>query len=289
MKGVNNMLVSMKEILSEAKDNNYAVGQFNMNNFQWVQATLKSAEKEKSPVIIGTTDSIVDYLGGFNLIVTTVKKMIDEMAITVPVVLHLDHAQTVIRCKEAVDAGYSSVMFDGSKLPLENNIALTKEVVEYARPKGVSVEAEIGSVGGNEDGLVGDVIYADPQECLHLVKETQIDVLAAALGSVHGPYKGEPKLGFAEMEEISNLIDIPLSLHGGSGIPEAQIRESIKLGHAKINVNTECSQAWAQTIREILTNDEELYNPKSILEPAMEAISDVVSKKIELFDSRNKA
>lgn len=283
------MLVSMKEILGEAKNNNYAVGQFNMNNFQWVQATLKSAAKEKSPVIIGTSDSIVDYLGGFNLIVTTVKKMIEEMNITVPVVLHLDHAQSVVRCKEAVDAGYSSVMFDGSKLSLEKNIELTKEVVEYARSKGVSVEAEIGSVGGNEDGLIGDVIYADPKECQRLVEETQVDVLAAALGSVHGPYKGEPKLGFTEMEEIANLIDIPLSLHGGSGIPENQIKKSIRLGHAKVNVNTECSQAWAQTIREILTNDEDLYNPKSILEPAMEAIRDVVTEKIQLFGSGNKA
>lgn len=283
------MLVSMKEMLQNAKDNNYAIGQFSMNNFQWVQATLKSAEKANSPVIIGSSDSIVDYLGGFNLIVATVKNMIKEMNITVPVVLHLDHAQTVSRCKEAVDAGYSSVMFDGSKLPLEQNIALTKEVVEYAQPKGVSVEAEIGSVGGNEDGLIGEVIYADPQECLRLVKETQVDVLAAALGSVHGPYKGEPKLGFAEMEEISNLIDIPLALHGGSGIPEDQIKKSIRLGHAKVNVNTECSQAWAQTIREILTNDQDLYNPKLILEPALEAISNVVSDQIELFGSSNKA
>jgi len=283
------MLVSMKEMLQDAKDNNYAIGQFNMNNFQWVQATLKSAEKANSPVIIGSSDSIVDYLGGFNLVVTTVKKMIEEMNISVPVVLHLDHAQTVSRCKEAIDAGYSSVMFDGSKLPLEQNIALTKEVVDYAKPKGISVEAEIGSVGGNEDGLIGEVIYADPQECLRLVKESQVDVLAAALGSVHGPYKGEPKLGFTEMEEIANLIDIPLSLHGGSGIPEDQIKKSIAFGHAKINVNTECSQAWTQTIREILTNDQEIYNPKLILEPALDAISDVVSYKIDLFGSNNKA
>lgn len=282
------MLVSMKEILKKAKENNYAIGQFNMNNFQWVQATLKVAEEEKSPVIIGTSDSIVDYLGGFNLIVTFVEKVMEEMKITVPVVLHLDHAQSVERCKEAIDAGYSSVMFDGSKLPLDKNIAFTKEVVDYARPKGVSVEAEIGSVGGNEDGLVGEVIYADPQECLRLVQETQVDVLAAALGSVHGPYKGEPKLGFKEMEEISNLIDIPLSLHGGSGIPENQIRKSIEYGHAKINVNTECSQAWAQTIRETLINDKELYNPKTILQPAYEAISEVVRKKIELFGSEDK-
>lgn len=283
------MLVSMSDMLKEAKANNYAVGQFNMNNFQWAQATLKSAEEMKSPVIIGTTDSIVDYLGGFNLIVTTVKKMVEEMDITVPVVLHLDHAQDVERCKKAVDAGYSSVMFDGSKLSLDENIKLTKKVVDYAHPKGVSVEAEIGSVGGEEDGLVGEVIYADPQECLRLVKESQVDVLAAALGSVHGPYKGEPKLGFAEMEKISKITDVPLALHGGSGIPESQIKKSIEFGHAKVNVNTECSQAWSQTIREILKNDKDLYNPRLILEPALEAISDVVKEKIKLFGSGNKA
>lgn len=283
------MIFSMKDILKHAKDNNYAVGQFNMNNFQWVQVTLRAAEKEKSPVIIGTTDNIVDYLGGFNLIVTAVKKMIEEMNVTIPVVLHLDHAQDVERCKKAIDASYSSVMFDGSKLPLEKNIEFTKEVVDYARPRGVSVEAEIGSVGGNEDDLISEVIYADPQECLRLVEETQVDVLAAALGSVHGPYKGEPKPGFAEMEEISNLIDIPLALHGGSGIPKDQIWRSIKLSHAKINVNTECTLTGAHTLREILTYDQELYNPKTILEPALEAISDVVKEKIELFGSGKRA
>jgi|SRR5699024_10663700 len=214
--------------------------------------------------------------------------MVKEMHITVPVALHLDHAQSVERCKEAVDAGYSSVMFDGSKLTIEENIELTKQVVNYAHDRGVSVEAEVGSVGGNEDGLVGIVRYADPKECLRIVEEANVDVLAAALGSVHGPYKGEPKLGFSEMKEISELTEVPLALHGGSGIPKEQIKKSIELGHAKINVNTECSQAWAQTIREILINDKEIYNPKTILQPAMEAISDVVEDKIELFGSSNR-
>lgn len=283
------MLVSMTEMLQEAKKNQYAVGQFNMNNFQWVQATLRVAEEKKSPVIIASSDSIVDYLGGFNLIVTVVKKMIEEMNITVPVALHLDHSLHVDRCKAAIDAGYSSVMFDGSKLSLNENIKYTKQVVDYAHPRGVSVEAEIGSVGGNEDGLIGEVIYADPKQCQQLVEETKLDALAAALGSVHGPYKGEPKLGFAEMKEISTLTNVPLSLHGGSGIPEDQIKKSIELGHAKINVNTECSQAWSQTIRDMLTNDPDLYNPKNILIPAMDAISDVVRGKIDLFGSANKA
>ncbi|AXI11211.1 class II fructose-1,6-bisphosphate aldolase [Oceanobacillus sp. 143] len=279
----------MKEMLKVAIENNYAVGQFNINNFQWAEAILRGAEEEKSPVILASSDRIVDYLGGFKLIASTVENMVREMVITVPVVLHLDHGLSVERCKEAVDAGYSSVMFDGSKLSIEENIRQTKEVVTYAHKNGISVEAEVGSVGGTEDGIVGGIRYADSNECLRLVQETDVDALAAALGSVHGPYKGEPKLGFAEMEEISELIGIPLVLHGGSGIPEHQIKKSIELGHAKINVNTECNQVWAKTVREILTNDQELYNPQSILVPGMEAITEVVKEKMRLFGSSNQA
>lgn len=282
------MFVSMKEILKEAKANNYAVGQFNMNSFQWVQAILRAAEEENSSVIIASSDRIVDYLGGVQMISSTVSKMVEEMNITVPVVMHLDHGLSVEGCKKAVDAGYSSVMFDGSKYPIDKNIELTKEVVEYAHDHSVSVEAEVGSVGGNEDGIIGGVQYADPNECLRLVKEANVDALAAALGSVHGPYQGEPKLGFAEMEAISQLTDVPLVLHGGSGIPNYQIQKSIELGHAKINVNTECNQAWAQAVREILVNDAELFNPQSILVPGMESITGVVKDKMRLFGSSNK-
>ena len=282
------MFVSMKEMLKEAKDKHYAVGQFNMNNFQWVQAILKAAEEENSPVIIASSDRIVDYLGGFELIASTVKKMVAEMNITVPVVLHLDHGLSVESCKKAIDAGYSSVMFDGSRYSIEKNIELTKEVVEYTHVRGVSVEAEVGSVGGNEDGIIGGVKYADPKECVRLVNEANTDALAAALGSVHGPYQGEPKLGFTEMKEISELTDVPLVLHGGSGIPENQIKKSIELGHAKINVNTECNQAWANTVRDILLTDRELFNPQSILVPGMDAIAEVVKEKMRVFGSSNK-
>ncbi|KPH77872.1 MULTISPECIES: class II fructose-1,6-bisphosphate aldolase [Bacillaceae] len=281
------MFVSMKELLNEAK-NKYAIGQFNMNNFQWVQAILKAAEEEKSPVIIASSDRIVDYLGGFRLIASTVEKMIEEMNITVPVVMHLDHGLSVERCKEAIDAGYSSVMVDGSKYSIEQNIKMTSEVVAYANRKGVSVEAEVGSVGGTEDGVTGGVEYASPIECERLVKESKVDALAAALGSVHGPYQGEPKLGFDEMKEISELTDVPLVLHGGSGIPDYQIKKCIELGHAKINVNTECNVAWAETVRQILTNDKELFNPQSILIPAMDAITEVVKEKMQLFGSSNR-
>lgn len=282
------MFVPMKEMLELAKANNYAVGQFNLNSFQWVQATLSAAEEERSPVIIASSDRIVDYLGGFRLIASTVKTIIEEMSITVPVVMHLDHGLTVERCKEAIDAGYSSVMFDGSKYPIDKNIELTKEVVDYAHQYGVSVEAEVGSVGGTEDGVFGQVKYAEPNDCLRIVEEAKIDALAAALGSVHGPYKGEPKLGFDEMKQISELTDVPLVLHGGSGIPEHQIKKSIALGHAKINVNSESNQAWVETIRDITMKNEGMFNPQAILIPGMEAITKVVKEKMKLFNSSNQ-
>ncbi|MGY4794664.1 class II fructose-1,6-bisphosphate aldolase [Lysinibacillus sp. FSL K6-0057] len=282
--------VTLKDLLPQAKKNHYAIGQFNINSFQWIEAILRAAEQQKSPVVLASSDRIVDYLGGFKLISATADRMIKEMNITVPVALHLDHGFTVERCMEAIDAGYSSVMYDGSKLPLKDNITTTREVVDYAKRYNVSVEAEIGSVGGTEDGVTSGIKYADPNECYQLVESTNIDVLAAALGSVHGPYQGEPQLAFDLMKEISeHLNDIPLSLHGGSGIPEHQIIQTIEYGHAKINVNTECNQAWAQAIREILTNNQNLYNPPDILKTGMDAIERVVFEKIQLFNSFNKA
>jgi 6-phospho-5-dehydro-2-deoxy-D-gluconate aldolase len=218
-----------------------------------------------------------------------VNRIVEEKKITVPVALHLDHGNSVERCKEAIDAGYTSVMIDGSHYSIEENIAMTKQVTDYARRHGVTVEAEVGTVGGNEDGLIGGINYADPQECLRLVQETNIDALAAALGSVHGPYQGEPKLGFAEMEEISELTNVPLVLHGGSGIPLHQIHKAIELGHAKINVNTECLQAWAKAVRNVLEKDKEVYDARAILTPGKEAVKETVKEKIREFKSSNKA
>jgi len=282
--------VSLKELMPEAKRNQYAIGQFNMNSFQWAQAILRAAEREQSPVILASTDRIVDYLGGFKLIATTTKKMVEEMQITVPVVLHLDHGLSVERCKEAVDAGYSSVMYDGSKLPLEENIANTRNVVDYANKHHVSVEAEIGSVGGTEDGVSANIKYADPDECYKLVKETNVDLLAAALGSVHGVYQGEPDLAFDLMKEIStNLKEVPFALHGGSGIPEHQIIKAIEYGHAKINVNTESNQAWTNAVRDYLKQNVNSHNIPEIMQTGMKAIEEVVSEKIHLFGSYNKA
>jgi 6-phospho-5-dehydro-2-deoxy-D-gluconate aldolase len=282
-------LVPMKDMLLKAKAGHYAVGQFNINGLLWAQAILQAAEEEQAPVILAASDRLVDYLGGFKTIVAMVNGLIEEMGISVPVALHLDHGMSVERCKRAIDAGFTSVMIDGSHFPIDQNIAMTKEVVDYAHPKQVTVEGEVGNVGGMEDGMISGIKYADPNECLQLVQETGIDALAAALGSVHGPYKGEPKFGFDEMKQISELTNVPLVLHGGSGIPSYQIKRAIELGHAKINVNTECLQAWTKAIRRKLESDSAVYDPKTILTPGKEAIISTVRAKIKEFDSSQKA
>ncbi len=268
----------------KAKDGQYAIGHFNINGLLWTQAILQAAEEEQAPVILAASDRIIDKLGGFKAIVGMVNGLLTEMSISVPVALHLDHGRTVERCKEAIDAGFTSVMIDGSHYPIDKNIAMTKQVVEYAKANGVSVEAEVGTVGGMEDGLIGGIQYADPNECLRLVNEAGIDALAAALGSVHGQYQGEPKLGFSEMKYISELTNIPLVLHGGSGIPDYQIKKAIKYGHAKINVNTECILAWAKAIRTVLINDSKVHDPWAILTPGKEAIKTTVKAKMKEFD-----
>lgn len=276
-------------MLAKAKEGKYAVGQYNINSFQWAEAILEVAEEEQAPVIVAASDRLVDYLGGFKIIAAMINTIIAEKGITVPVSLHLDHGISVDRCKEAIDAGFSSVMIDGSHFSIEENIVMTKQVVEYAQLKRISVEAEVGTVGGNEDGLIGGIHYADPNECVRLVEETGIDALAAALGSVHGPYLGEPKLGFVEMERISNMTNIPLVLHGGSGIPDYQIQRAIELGHAKINVNTECLQAWTKAVREVLVNDANLYDARAILSPGKEAVKETVKAKMKEYKTSNKA
>ncbi|WP_158734603.1 class II fructose-1,6-bisphosphate aldolase [Alteribacillus sp. YIM 98480] len=281
-------LVSMKEMLQEAKQKGYAVGQYNINNLEFIPAFLRVAESEQSPMIIAASDRMVDFLGGFKNTARMVETLYEELNITVPVALHLDHGQTVDRCKQAIDAGFSSVMIDGSHHPIDENIAMTKEVVAYAKPHGVSVEAEVGTVGGQEDGLVGGVQYADVHECFRLVKEAEIDALAAALGSVHGPYQGEPKLGFEQMEAISQETQVPLVLHGGTGIPIHQIERAISLGHAKINVNTENIQAWTKAVRKKLSEDEKVYEPRLILLPAIEAVGNSVKEKIREFGTNNR-
>ena len=283
-------LVSMKEMLIKAKEGKYAVGQLNINNLEYAQAILQAAEEEHSPVILGVSAGAGRYVGGFKTVVKMVEGLMEDYQITVPVAIHLDHGATFEMCKEAVDAGFSSVMIDASAEPLEDNISITRKVVRYAHARGVSVEAELGIVGGQEDDVIADgVIYADPQECKQLVEETNVDCLAPALGSVHGPYKGEPNLGFEEMEEISNLTDVPLVLHGGTGIPLKDIQRAISLGTAKINVNTENQIAGSKTVREVLDENPEMYDPRKFLGPMRETIKQTVIGKMREFGSSQKA
>lgn len=283
-------LVSMKAMLVKAKDEKYAVGQFNINNLEWTKSILSACEEMNSPVILGVSEGATRYMGGFKTVVGMVKGMLEDLNITVDVAIHLDHGSSFESCKKAIDAGFTSVMIDASKHPLAENIKLTKEVVDYAHARGVSVEAELGTIGGQEDDVVGErIIYADLNECVELVKATNVDFLAPALGSVHGPYKGEPKLGFKEMEEIKNATNVPLVLHGGTGIPDDMIKRAISCGTTKINVNTECQMAFARSLRSLLAENNEVYDPRKIIGPASKAIYEVVKEKIAVFGSAGKA
>ena len=284
------MLVNMKEMLLKAKEGKYAVGQFNINNLEWTIAVLKKAKELNTPVILGVSEGAAKYMNGYTVVSAMVRELIISLEVNVPVALHLDHGSSFEVCKKAIDAGFTSVMIDASHYEYQENVRITKEVVEYAKKHNVSVEAELGRVGGQEDNVVSDgVVYADVNECTRFVKETGVDCLAPALGSVHGPYKGEPKLGFKEMLEIKEATGLPLVLHGGSGIPDYQIKEAISRGTCKINVNTECQQEWTKLVRETLNNDSKVYDPRKVIGPGMAGIAKVVNDKVELFGSKNKA
>jgi fructose-bisphosphate aldolase class II len=283
-------LVSMKEMLITAKEQGYAVGQFNLNNLEFTQAILQAAKEENSPVILGVSEGAARYMGGFKTVVAMVEALIEDYDVQVPVAIHLDHGSSFESCAKAIHAGFTSVMIDASHHPFEENIAITSKVVELAHFHGVSVEAELGTVGGQEDDVIAEgVIYADANECEELVNRTGIDCLAPALGSVHGPYKGEPNLGFAEMKEIGDRTGLPLVLHGGTGIPTKDIQKSVSLGTAKINVNTENQIASAKAVREVLAAQPEQYDPRKYLGPAREAIKETVIGKIREFGSAGKA
>ncbi len=286
------MLVNAKAMLNKAKIHKYAVGQFNINNLEWTKAILEVAEATKSPVILGVSEGAAKYMGGYDAVVGMVRGLDKALKITVPVALHLDHGSSVESAKAAIDAGFTSVMYDGSEHSIDENIKNTQEVVEYAKKFDVSVEAEVGTVGGEEDGIVGGVRYASLEECVRMAKEGQVDMLAASLGSVHGHYEGEPNLGFAEMEEYSQATNLPLVLHGGSGIPEDMIKKAIHAGEAKINVNTEIQEAFAKGVREYIESGKDQvgkgYDPRKILATPAQYMKDVVEAKIKLFGSDNK-
>lgn len=282
-------LVSMTKMINDAFENKYAVGQFNINNLEWTQAVLDAAQEANSPVILGVSEGAAKYMGGFNVVGAFVKALVEERKMTQPVALHLDHGTSYESCKSAIDAGFTSVMIDGSHHSIEKNIEMTQQVVKYAHENNVSVEAEVGTVGGDEDGIIGGIQYADINDCEKLVNEANIDALAAALGSVHGPYDGEPVLGFDEMKAISELTKCPLVLHGGSGIPEEQVKKAINLGHAKINVNTECQQTWTAAVQKFVAESPKQYDPRKIIGPGKVAITKTVVAKMIEFGSANKA
>ena len=281
-------LVNMVNMLQKAKEGKYAVGQYNINNLEWTKTILLTAEKNQSPVILGVSEGAAKYMGGFNTVVLMTKGLMQDLNITIDVAIHLDHGSSFAKCKAAIDAGFTSVMIDGSHHPIEENIAMTKEVVEYAHARGVSVEAEVGTVGGNEDGVIGGIQYADKDECVRLVNESGVDCLAPALGSVHGPYKGEPVLGFVEMQAIKEATNMPLVLHGGTGIPDEKIKKAIECGTCKINVNTECQLAFNKIIREVIANDSQVYDPRKLIGPATKGIEAAVTEKMTVFGTLGK-
>lgn len=285
------MLVSMKGMLEKAKSGGYAVGAFNLNNLEFTQAILQAAQEERSPLICGVSEGAAKYMGGYTVVVAMVKALMKEYKITVPVAVHLDHGSSFDACMKAIHAGFTSVMIDGSHHPLAENIALTRKVVDVAHALGVTVEAELGRIAGQEDDLSvseAEQAYAIPEECEELVRATGVDCLAPALGSVHGPYKGKPKLGFERMEVIGRLTGVPLVLHGGTGIPLEDLQRAISLGTAKINVNTENQLASARKVREVLAAKPEMYDPRKYLGPARDAIKEAVIAKIREFGSNGK-
>ncbi|MDD6467429.1 MAG: class II fructose-1,6-bisphosphate aldolase [Erysipelotrichaceae bacterium] len=281
--------VNMIEMLQKAKREGYAVPLINIDNLEWLHAVMDTAQRLQSPIIIGTAPFQVEELGGMHTVVGMIDGLAKDKGYTIPYVIHLDHGDSYERCVAAIDAGFSSVMIDASSLPLEENIAVTKKVVAYAHAHNISVEAEIGHVGGDEFNGGKEVLYADFDECVRMVKETGVDCLTPALGSVHGDYKGEPKLGFDEMKAISEAVQIPLVLHGGSGIPDEQIRKCIERGTAKINVATENRRAYHIRLRELLAADPNCIDPMKTTWSARRAIEQIVESKILLFGSKNKA
>jgi fructose-bisphosphate aldolase class II len=287
------MLVSAKEMLEKAKAGHYAVGQFNINNLEWTKSILSVAQEMNSPVILGVSEGAGKYMTGYKTVVGMVKGMIEEMNITVPVALHLDHG-SYEGCLKCIEAGFSSVMFDGSHYPIEENIAKTKELVALCNEKGLSLEAEVGSIGGEEDGVVGAGECADPNEC-KAIADLGVTMLAAGIGNIHGKYpENWQGLSFETLDAVQQKTGVmPLVLHGGTGIPEDMIKKAINLGVAKINVNTECQLSFAEATRKYIEAGKDLqgkgFDPRKLLAPGAEAIKATVREKIELFGSANRA
>ncbi len=287
------MLVSATEMLKKAVEGHYAVGQFNINNLEWTKAVLLTAQENNSPVILGVSEGAGKYMTGFGTVAAMVSAMIDSLGITVPVALHLDHG-SYEGCYKCVKAGFSSIMFDGSHFPIDENVEKTTELVHVAHNLGLSIEAEVGSIGGEEDGVVGAGEIADPNECKRIA-DLGVDFLAAGIGNIHGKYPENWKgLDFDALAKIKELVgDLPLVLHGGTGIPADMIKKAISLGVAKINVNTECQLYFQAATRKYIEEGKDLqgkgFDPRKLLLPGFEGIKEIVKEKMELFGSVNKA
>ena len=287
------MLVSATEMLKKAKAGHYAVGQFNINNLEWTKSILLTAQELNSPVILGVSEGAGKYMTGFKTVAAMVKAMDEELGITVPVALHLDHG-SYEGCYKCIKAGFTSIMFDGSHYPIEENVAKTTELVNVAHALGLSIEAEVGSIGGEEDGVVGAGECADPKEC-KMIADLGVDMLAAGIGNIHGKYpENWAGLSFETLEAVNKEVgDMPLVLHGGTGIPDDMVKKAISLGVAKINVNTECQLSFQEATREYIEAGKDLqgkgFDPRKLLAPGFEAIKAKVKEKMELFGSINKA
>jgi len=287
------MLVSATEMLKKAVAGHYAVGQFNINNLEWTKAILQTAQENNSPVILGVSEGAGKYMGGYHAVVGMVKGLIQDMNITVPVAIHLDHG-SFEGCYKCIEAGFSSVMFDGSHYPIEENVAKTTQLVNDAHAKGISIEAEVGSIGGEEDGVIGAGECADPNEC-KAIADLGVDFLAAGIGNIHGKYPANwPGLSFETLAAVQEKTgDLPLVLHGGTGIPADMIKKAISLGVAKINVNTECQLAFAAATRKYIEEGKDLqgkgFDPRKLLAPGFAAIKETVKEKMELFGSVGQA
>lgn len=280
------MLVNMNQMLKKAKEEHYAVPHFNINNFEWAKFILEECNELNVPVILGVSEGAVKYMGSYLVVADMVKALVKSLNIKIPVCLHLDHGSSLESCISAIDAGFSSVMIDGSRLPLEENIKITKDVVSYAHERGISVEAEVGHIGTTEDNMTKEETNATLEDCQILYENTDIDALAAALGSVHGFYKKEANLDFETMELINKSLPVPLVLHGGTGISDDKIRMAISKGISKININTELQSVWSKAVRKYLLENEDVYDPRKIISSGESAMKERISEIVTLFGTK---
>lgn len=283
------MLENMVNMLSKAKEEKYAVAHFNFTNLEIAKYILEECQSLNSPVIMGVSESAAKYMGGFGVARAIIESLIKGLNLTIPVAIHLDHGSSFEVCAKALESGFTSVMIDASRYELSENIAKTLEVVELAKKYNASVEAEIGHIGGTEDDVTSGILYADVEECIEMVNRTNIAAIAPALGSVHGPYIGEPNLEFTRMLEIGIKTNIPLVLHGASGIPEDKIKKAIECGTCKINIDTEIRQAWRKGVGNFIEENSKVYDPRKIIGASEKEIKEIVKSKVLLFGSMGKA